>query len=215
MALSASYKYEALTTPKDIRLLDILPGRGDEPLSISLRIVNLDAQPDYEALSYVWGDPTITRGLRCNGHDVQVTTNLHDALTQLRLTDYPRTLWADALCINQADLDEKAQQIGIMHHVYRACRCCVVWLGPTDEHSDAALDLVQVIAELVCRTVGVTLEALDDYLKQVGRTMTLSAEIGFSDRLPPHDSPKWVSLFSLMSRQWFSRVWVSHRLQTQ
>ncbi|KAL2203445.1 hypothetical protein CC79DRAFT_1279122, partial [Sarocladium strictum] len=133
MALSASYKYQTLTAPNDIRLLDILPGRSGEPLCISLRIVNLDTRPDYEALSYVWGDPTITRNLRCNGNDIHVTTNLHDALTQLRLTDRPRTLWADALCINQADLDEKAQQIRIMHLIYRECRCCVVWLGTTDE----------------------------------------------------------------------------------
>ncbi|KAK8024690.1 hypothetical protein PG990_002513 [Apiospora arundinis] len=210
MALPGPHGYEPLSNPNDIRLLDIHPGTTIEDIpSISLRIVNLSDAPDFEALSYVWGDIQNTIEILCNGHPVRVTANLHDALKQLRNADgRPRTLWVDALCINQMDLDEKSAQIRIMHRIYQACRRCVVWLGRADEHTDSALDMVQLMAELVCEKVGVPLEGLDDHLKAAGRDILQATEIGYSERLPPMDSPKWVSLFSLLCRQWFTRVWV-------
>jgi hypothetical protein len=49
------YEYRPLPLPNSIRLIELLPGRGSDPISCSLCLVNLeDAQP-FEALSYVWG----------------------------------------------------------------------------------------------------------------------------------------------------------------
>ncbi|KAK8086074.1 heterokaryon incompatibility protein [Apiospora phragmitis] len=212
MAFPGPYGYEPLSKPNDIRLLDILPGATTtigEPPSISLRTANLSDSQDFEALSYVWGDTNRTEEILCNGHCVRVTRNLRDALAQLRLPDQPRTLWADALCINQANLDEKSRQILIMHRIYQACRRCVVWLGRADEHTDAALDMVQLFAELVCRKVNVsTMEELDNHLKVAGYDLMQARETGYSELLPPKDSPKWISLFSLLCRPWFTRIWV-------
>ncbi|KAK8106967.1 HET-domain-containing protein [Apiospora kogelbergensis] len=210
MALLGPHGYKPLSKPNDIRLLDILPGAAEEPPSISLRAVNLSDDPDFEALSYVWGDVKKTKEILCNGHLVRVTANLHDALHQLRLPDRPRTLWADALCINQSDLDERSQQVRIMHLIYQSCRRCVIWLGlPDDEgDSDAALDLVQLLAELVCEKVDVPMEGLENHLKATGRELLQATEIGYSERLPPMDSPKWVSLFHFLCREWFTRIWV-------
>jgi hypothetical protein len=39
-----------------IRLLILHPGEGDDPISMTLGMRNLDENPGYEALSYVWGD---------------------------------------------------------------------------------------------------------------------------------------------------------------
>jgi hypothetical protein len=39
--------------------------------------------------------------ITCNGEPLPVTANLFYALTYLRLPDQPRTLWVDAICINQ------------------------------------------------------------------------------------------------------------------
>lgn len=216
MAPPGPYRYEPLSTPNAIRLLDILPrAAGGETPSISLRIANLSDKPDFEALSYVWGDAGITKDILCNGHGVPVTVNLYDALSQLRLPDRPRTLWVDALCINQWDLDEKSQQIRVMHLIYESCRRCVVWLGLADEHSDTALDMVQLMAELVSQRVNRPLEELDDHLKETGRDLQQASEMGHPEALPPKDSPKWVSLFSVLSRPWFTRVWVSKNKQVR
>lgn len=47
-----------------------------------------------------------------------VTDNLHAALTQLRGEEHALPFWIDQICINQCDLDEKANQVGLMTSVY-------------------------------------------------------------------------------------------------
>jgi hypothetical protein len=37
-------------------------------------------------------------------------------------------LWIDAICINQADLDERKQQVQLMRDVYSGASRVVVWL---------------------------------------------------------------------------------------
>jgi hypothetical protein len=48
----------------------------------------------------------------------RVTANLGLAPRCLRQQDKPRTLWIDALCINQEDLEEKTEQVSKMQDVY-------------------------------------------------------------------------------------------------
>jgi hypothetical protein len=45
----------------------------------------------------------------CNGCKILVTGNLFDALDQLSQMPDVDFLWIDALCINQEDLDERAE----------------------------------------------------------------------------------------------------------
>lgn len=39
-------------------------------------------------------------------------------------------LWIDAVCINQSDLVEKAQQVDVMGSIYTAASRTIIWLGP-------------------------------------------------------------------------------------
>jgi hypothetical protein len=57
--------------------------------------------PEFEALSYVWGDPLITRQIKLNSQPFRVTENLEAALRRLRHDDRARIMWIDAICINQ------------------------------------------------------------------------------------------------------------------
>jgi Heterokaryon incompatibility protein (HET) len=70
--------------------------------------VSLDQDADYSALSYVWGDPLITKTILMDGCKVNVTSNLESALRHLRKHDVDIRIWADALCINQSDVPEKS-----------------------------------------------------------------------------------------------------------
>jgi hypothetical protein len=58
----------------------------------------------YEALSYVWGDPTPVMFVKCvdkaNAGALGVGASLAKALVVFRLTDRTRRIWVDALCIN-------------------------------------------------------------------------------------------------------------------
>lgn len=60
---------------------------------------------------------------------VAVTPNLELALRHLRRRSQRRTLWIDALCINQEDEDEKMAQIQRMGVIYASAAAVVVWLG--------------------------------------------------------------------------------------
>jgi Heterokaryon incompatibility protein (HET) len=100
-ALSAleNYKYEPLKAERDIRLIVLAPGSDDDDeVSCNLVHASLDRPPDYEAVSYVWGDPSIKKEIRCGKGKASVTLNLCSALRHLRQPHGYRTLWADAIC---------------------------------------------------------------------------------------------------------------------
>ena len=66
---------------REIRLLQLIGGSNDGPIQCSLHTVGLDeAGLKFAALSYVWGDESITRDVLVDGHPRAVTTNLESAL---------------------------------------------------------------------------------------------------------------------------------------
>lgn len=80
-----------------------------------------------------------------------VTENLGAALRDLRKADQPRTLWADAICINQAvdgdESKEKNHQVGMMDEIYRSAYRTVIWLGPgVKGDTDKAYDMLEELA---------------------------------------------------------------------
>ncbi|EEU41873.1 uncharacterized protein NECHADRAFT_85897 [Fusarium vanettenii 77-13-4] len=97
---------------EQIRILHLEPGWGSTLISCTIHRISLtsDPPPKYEALSYTWGDPKVTREVIVNGYLVNVTFNLYSALYRLRQPEKIRILWVDALCINQTDVDERGQQ---------------------------------------------------------------------------------------------------------
>jgi hypothetical protein len=90
----------------------------------------------YEAVSYTWGDATKCRTIECNGKSFGVSQNLFDALINMRLSDKSRTIWIDALCINQEKDAEKSEQVQYMYMIYRAATRVIVWLGIEADDSD-------------------------------------------------------------------------------
>jgi hypothetical protein len=133
---------------KEIRLIKLRPGTISDLVSCELFKVSLEDGPVYEALSYVWGDPKITSTISVNGIEVQATTNLEAALRHLRLQDGQRTIWVDAICINQSNIEERNTQVGMMRDIYALATSVEIWLGGRSEESDRALDLIQILSRL-------------------------------------------------------------------
>ncbi|KAK4078338.1 uncharacterized protein Triagg1_3354 [Trichoderma aggressivum f. europaeum] len=143
--------YEAVDSQGDdhrIRVLALKPSQDpSEPIHISLSVIKLNDDPSFEALSYCWGDATDKLLIFCDGVPFPVTKNLESALRHLRHTKDERTLWIDAICINQNNIPERNQQVSIMKDIYRKARHVVIWLGAADEDSDLVFPLCERMVE--------------------------------------------------------------------
>jgi hypothetical protein len=127
--------YSPLADLNEIRLLDLQPRRSGGGIKCTMRHVRLSEEPQYEALSYMWG-PKNYRKIEVNGAVFAVRQNLQNALLELRLEKNTRTLWIDAICINQDDISERNHQVTQMGMIYKNAVRCVAWLG----HSDSLLN---------------------------------------------------------------------------
>jgi hypothetical protein len=96
---------------------------------------------------YVWGDARQPRvAIYCNDKNVMIRQNLHAGLVRLRLVDSIRTIWVDAICINQKDSDEKSWQVPLMAEVFSGAVRVVAWLGAIEDTiADTALHGVELI----------------------------------------------------------------------
>ena len=131
-----------------IRVLTVLPGAFHDPISCELNTVNI-ADAEYEAISYVWGNPDITEAIQLNGYNFDVTTSLECALRYLRLLDTERYIWADAICINQDDLDERYHQVQLMGRIYKQADRVLVWLGEPNADIEIAFDTAKRMNEIL------------------------------------------------------------------
>jgi hypothetical protein len=135
--------------PNSIRLLCILP-HEDEYAPIQCKLFNYSLQESvkrthpYDALSYTWSGPAKPRSISIGEHDLPVTLNLHEALSRLRHRSIERIIWVDAVCINQEDKKERAQQVQFMAKIYNQANRVVVWLGEAADYSDLALEEIRV-----------------------------------------------------------------------
>jgi len=114
---------------REIRLLHLHPSSTDR-ITATLSVKDLaSAVGTFACVSYVWGDPNKTVPIEVDEQQVQITTNLFDFLCHIRDPNETLTLWADAICINQVDLNEKSQQVVMMGDIYSGCSVVHIWLG--------------------------------------------------------------------------------------
>jgi hypothetical protein len=118
----------------------IEPGRKTGPISCKLDYVDLSASPPpHEAVSYVWGRRVRDTPIVCNGKILKITKSLHSALRRIRLRNSSRCVWADAVCINQDDNEERGYQVGQMLNIYQEASQTLIWLG-----GDPQMDAISV-----------------------------------------------------------------------
>jgi hypothetical protein len=120
---------------QEIRLLTLQPaGAWDEPIRCTTSVVSLLDEPQYDALSYVWGDWENSQQIHVDEQAVKVTRNLYKALRRIRNHhSEPVRLWVDAVCINQGDEQERGSQVSLMGKLYSSCQKTLMWLGEWDE----------------------------------------------------------------------------------
>ncbi|KAK3169654.1 hypothetical protein OEA41_009038 [Lepraria neglecta] len=141
-SFNASFRYGSRLANRQIRLLHVKSGPHPDSIEIELSSSSLDSETQYCALSYVWRDANATKEVLWDGQLIRIREGLFGALGQHLATEPEQLLWADALCINQQDDEEKTAQVKMMGQIYRAAVTTVVWLGSECEGDARAVRLL-------------------------------------------------------------------------
>src|SRR5947209_1153949 len=116
----ATFKYE----PMDLggptfRLLLLRKGRELEvECELFQAWLDGDNLVPYEALSYTCGGTEMSASVQIDGRTLAITENLYLALQYLRSEETDRILWVDAICIDQANHQERGHQVQQMGNIY-------------------------------------------------------------------------------------------------
>ena len=116
---------------------------GIPTLQGSLREISLDRPKSFDALSYVWEDdpPPPNEGTPVPNYilldgkpgeslkSLEISKSCYIALQNLRDHHAVRTIWVDAICIDQKNDSEKNMQIPLMKEIYEKARKVYIWLG--------------------------------------------------------------------------------------
>ncbi|KAF8849133.1 hypothetical protein BDZ45DRAFT_810221 [Acephala macrosclerotiorum] len=205
--------YQPLKTEsKEVRILLLQPGAWADPISCQLKTLPLsEADRQYEALSYAWDAEVGFHDILVNGHPYSIKKNLFLALRRLRKAAEPRTMWADALCINQQSNDEKSHQVVLMREIYQSCVRVFLWLG---DYRTNSLDIRTV--EDGIRTEPESWTRDDTMFKAFNMINELAAEKHFHELLcyhknnerRPFDRGALEGFMALVSSSWWNRLWV-------
>lgn len=191
------YAYEPLKHDDSFRVVELLPKSAFSTLTCRLVEARRSHHPDYEALSYAWGGPIFSATIieHTTQTVLRITETLSEALHVLRYDNEVRTLWIDALCINQADIDEKGHQVGKMAEVYKGATMVNVWLGSEDVTEE--LEIMRKIDDNA-RQLWSSLEGVSGSERaiKIQRSILRLQEYLEED-----------AIFRFLSRPWFTRLW--------
>lgn len=164
----------------------------------------------YEALSYHWGSTEKTAMIHCHHHEIPITASLHDALRELRLPYADRVLWIDALCINQADVEERNKQVRRMREIYQNAYRVMIWLGKETEDVEGVFKLLKFIRESSNHQKRPLWYPIYSYHGLLRADMSYI----WYDRITAYRTSNkaerecWGLMNTLLCRPWFHRVWV-------
>jgi hypothetical protein len=198
----SGYIYSALPAGRDgFRILRLRPGNADDGVVCDLTSARLGSSElaSYDALSYCWGDPNDRITITIDGRELHVTRNLHAALRKLRSVSECRLLWADAVCINQEDAEEKGQQVQLMRDIYRKAERTIVWLGEGSRFTPLGFNLIPRLPN----AHRLRIDREDDRPLHY-----LSAADRDSYDLPSHLSQDWLGLVCIFDLPYFKRIWI-------
>ncbi|KAK1974411.1 heterokaryon incompatibility protein [Colletotrichum cereale] len=188
--------------------------RDSSPLRCAVSTTPIDAPRPYRALSYTWGLPEKSHSIDVEGARLGITASLDAALRHVRREDEPVTLWIDQICINQADAEEKNEQVPLMTQIYSKAELVLVWLGPAADGSDALMECWKDIGQ-AARDLGIESYLTRDRLpllrlimenRNPGDPVTARFQL-LLERAVPAFNALLEAMIAWNERPWFGRVW--------
>lgn len=211
---------------EEIRVLYLEPGSLEEHLVGELKRASLTPdQPStlhssgelrptchssvqYEAVSYAWESLEKPHSINIrNVGDIAITSSLFDTLRHFRYAHRPRTLWIDAICIDQNNVPERNQQVAKMADIFSAPTAVLVWLGPgeiTDTLAFATMDVHKL--ENWDSRYFVDIKTLHDSLCAYKESYALSRSSLKADEDIAIAALR--AILTISQAEWFLRLWV-------
>ena len=218
--MASPYRYTPLDeTRQEIRLMTLFPGSFDDPIVLSIRRTPLTKMqiPRFEALSYAWGNASDRQDIFIQKKStlaatwrkvtssspmwkiLSVTSNLSQALRYIRLKGQPRVLWADAVCVDQQNLDERSKQVTRMPDIYGSAKGTIAWFGPESSNSALAMKIIAYIGSRV----------IVDFKQDIIRLASDSyRSVDHFHESLQLDKETYRAIRELLSRSWFERLWI-------
>jgi hypothetical protein len=191
-----AYRYDNLPPGEVFRYLVLQPGVGQESLKCSLHTTTTANNTQFAAISYVWGSSTKDESIICEGHIMMITSNLAKVLRSVRSPDKPLKLWADSICINQEDMQEKEHQVAFMGKLYQTAERTLIYMGSDDDSQGpdvcSLLDEVDAMIQETCRSIDMSWDSFP-YPEEDEQLLI---------------DTRWHSFYVLLSQSWFDRGWV-------
>ncbi|KAK5745809.1 hypothetical protein LTR17_001311 [Elasticomyces elasticus] len=134
-------------TRKEFRILVIEPGILPEPVRCAFDTISLldNALPQYETVSYAWGDATKRDLVYVGGHQLEVPVSAKNVLQRMRRSDKPRTVWIDVICVDQQNVIDRNYLVQLMCEIYSSTSTGFVWLGEDDHNTEATFDAIRAL----------------------------------------------------------------------
>src|SRR5262249_43996488 len=130
------------------------------------------------------------------GITLKITKSLYNALRSFRhskVEDGTRALWADGVCINQEDLEERGQQVKLMAEIYRSARRVITYVGEDTANVERGIDLAKKL--ILCSN-------------ELGAFPTAVTSAYRKYNVPYMEDPAWHSLRDFLCRPWYTRIWI-------
>ncbi|GAB7340237.1 hypothetical protein MBLNU457_6702t1 [Dothideomycetes sp. NU457] len=148
----------------------------------------------------------------CSDKIILVTRSLRNALRWVRRSQTPHALkvrretqpefrvrfylWADGICMNQEDQEEKAQQVAIMTKLYERASNVIAYIGESNDQ--------------VVRAMRIAIKIGDIMREEASKGTTTELDQKSCERLDLEQisSEEWWDWIILFCRSFFSRTWI-------
>lgn len=121
-----------------IRLLRI-----HSPSAFTLEHIYCSDGTPYVAISHCWGDAKDLCSVSINKTEVSLRKHVAAMLSSLYKYHRLDCVWLDMVCINQSDLNEKAEQVSLMGQIYGKAEQVYAWLGESDCEVDHIVEVLR------------------------------------------------------------------------
>ena len=201
------FRHEALPDAGHyMRLLEVRHSNYGSDIKVdgNLSTWSVDDVPPYSAISYTWGDPDSTTDISMNGKRMRVQQNCEFALLQILNYGECRYIWIDAICIDQTNEEEKAEQVAMMGDIYWYAECLLACVGPHKNDSEFLTGEIQRRHRMLAYASYLGFTELKDAKWRIFGWM-LRHRIRTMNRL-------FEALLNFLKRSYFSRVWILQEL---